>query len=81
MTPSSLPDNLGEAPFKALYGDAGFFDSVIITDLNANYRYSDELSFFAAINNITDEEPYATKNAWPVGPRGRTFVLGLSYSM
>jgi outer membrane receptor protein involved in Fe transport len=76
-----IEEVLGLGDNQALYGDAGFFDSVIITDLNANYRYSDELSFFAAINNITDEEPYATQNAWPVGPRGRTFVLGLSYSM
>ena len=76
-----IEEVLGLGDNQALYGDAGFFDSVVITDLNANYRYSDELSFFAAINNITDEEPYATQFAWPVGPRGRTFVLGLSYSM
>ena len=76
-----IEEVLGLGDNQALYGDAGFFDSVVITDLNANYRYSDELSFFAAVNNITDEEPYATQNAWPVGPRGRTFVLGLSYSM
>ena len=76
-----IEEVLGLGDNQALYGDAGFFDSVIITDLNANYRYSDGLSLFAAINNVTDEEPFATQNAWPVGPRGRTFVLGVSYSM
>ena len=76
-----IEDVLGLGGNQALYGDAGFFDAVMITDLNANYRYSDELSLFAAINNATDEKPYATQNAWPVGPRGRTFILGLSYSM
>jgi len=76
-----IEEVLGLGDNQALYGDAGFFESMVITDLNANYRYSDELSFFAAINNVTDEEPYATQNAWPVGPRGRTFILGLSYSM
>ncbi|MEC8633781.1 MAG: TonB-dependent receptor, partial [Pseudomonadota bacterium] len=72
---------LGLGDSQALYGDAGFFDSVIITDINANYRFSDQLSFFAAVNNVNDEEPYATQSAWPVGPRGRTLILGLSYSM
>jgi outer membrane receptor protein involved in Fe transport len=72
---------LGLGDSQALYGDAGFFDSVIITDVNANYRFSDQLSFFAAVNNVTDEEPYATQSAWPIGPRGRTLILGLSYSM
>ena len=72
---------LGLGAKKALYGDAGFFDSVMIADLYGNYRSSDELSLFAAINNVTDEEPYATQTAWPVGPRGRTFVVGFSVSM
>ena len=72
---------LGLGDNQALYGDAGFFDSVMITDINGNYRWSDELSLFAAINNVTDEEPYSTQTAWPVGPRGRTFVLGFSFSM
>lgn len=76
-----IEEVLGLGDNQALYGDAGFFDSVMITDVNANYRLSDELSIFGAINNVTDEVPYATQNAWPVGPRGRTFILGVSYSM
>ena len=72
---------LGLGVNQARYGDAGFFDSVIIADLYGNYRSNDELSLFAAINNVTDEEPYATQTAWPVGPRGRTFVFGFSLSM
>ena len=72
---------LGLGDNQALYGDSGFFDSVMITDVNGNYRWSDELSLFAAINNVTDEEPYSTQTAWPVGPRGRTFILGFSFSM
>ena len=72
---------LGLGTNQALYGDAGFFDSVMIADLYGNYRSNDELSLFAAINNVTDEEPYATQTAWPVGPRGRTFVFGFSLSI
>lgn len=66
---------------QALYGDEGFFSSVIVTDINGRYQLNDAISLFAAVNNVTDEEPYATQTAWPVGPRGRTLVLGFSYSM
>ncbi len=76
-----IEEVLGLGDNQALYGDAGFFDSVMIADLYGNYLLSDELSLFAAINNVTDEEPYATQTAWPVGPRGRTFVVGFSVSM
>ena len=66
---------------QAVYGDDGFFDSIVITDINGSYQYSDELTIYGAVNNVTDEEPWSTETAWPVGPRGRTFVLGVSYSM
>jgi outer membrane receptor protein involved in Fe transport len=60
-------------------GDAGFFDDVYIFDANASYEYSDSLSFYGGVNNIADEEPFSTQTAWPVGPRGRYFFLGLTY--
>jgi outer membrane receptor protein involved in Fe transport len=76
-----IEEVLGLYDNQAVYGDAGFFESVMITDINGNYQWSDELSIFAAINNVDDEVPYSTQTAWPVGPRGRTLVLGFSYSM
>jgi len=76
-----IEEVLGLYGNQAVYGDAGFFESVMITDINGNYQWSDELSIFAAINNVDDEVPYSTQTAWPVGPRGRTLVLGFSYSI
>lgn len=61
-------------------GDAGFFDEVYIFDANFGYEFSDNLSFYGGVNNITDEEPYATQTAWPVGPRGRYFFFGATYT-
>ncbi|MGB3724507.1 MAG: TonB-dependent receptor [Glaciecola sp.] len=66
---------------SALYGNAGFFDEVYVVDVNASYEISEELLVFGGINNLADEEPYATQTAWPVGPRGRTLFVGVSYSM
>jgi len=64
-----------------LYGDDGFFDSVTIFDITASYEFDDNLTVFGGINNIGDEEPFATQTAWPVGPRGRTLFLGASYRL
>jgi len=64
---------------KPLYGDAGFFDAVTIFDVNANYEFSESLNLYGGVNNVADEEPYSTQLAWPVGPRGRFFFLGMSY--
>ncbi|MGQ8364869.1 TonB-dependent receptor domain-containing protein [Glaciecola sp. 1036] len=64
-----------------LYGDAGFFDDVYIFDLGASYEIDDSFTVYGGINNISDEEPYSTQTAWPVGPRGRSLFLGVSYSM
>lgn len=64
-----------------LYGSAGFFDEVYIHDFNASYVVDESVTVYGGINNLADEEPYATETAWPVGPRGRTIFLGVSYTM
>ncbi|MFM7626066.1 MAG: TonB-dependent receptor plug domain-containing protein, partial [Gammaproteobacteria bacterium] len=64
---------------KPLYGDAGFFDAVTIFDVNASYEFSDSIDLFGGVNNVADEEPFSTRLAWPVSPRGRFFFVGLSY--
>lgn len=61
-------------------GEAGFFDEIFILDLNGSYEFSDSLRFYGGINNLTDEEPFSTQTAWPVGPRGRFFFLGAVYT-
>lgn len=60
-------------------GEAGFFDEVYIFDANASYEFSENLSIYGGVNNIADEEPFSTQTAWPVGPRGRYFFLGVNY--
>ncbi|MDJ0920438.1 MAG: TonB-dependent receptor [Henriciella sp.] len=62
-----------------LYGDDGFFDETYIFDVNASYEVSDAVRFYGGINNLTDEEPFATETAWPVGPRGRFFFFGVTF--
>lgn len=75
-----VEDVLGLNGSQALYGDAGFFDEAYIFDANASYEFNDQFTVYGGVNNIADKDPYATQTAWPVGPRGRFFFLGLTYT-
>ncbi len=59
----------------------GFFGTTVIHDINASYELNDDLVVYGGVNNVTDEIPFATQEAWPVSPRGRTFFLGATYKM
>lgn len=59
----------------------GFFGSTVIHDINASYELSEDLLIYGGVNNLTDEIPFATQEAWPVSPRGRTVFLGATYKM
>lgn len=63
-----------------LYGDDGTFDETYIFDANMSYEFGESFSAFGGVNNILDEEPFSTQTAWPVGPRGRFFFVGLTYT-
>ena len=62
------------------FGSGAYFDEVYIYDINASYDVSDSVTLYGGVNNIADEEPYATQTAWPVGPRGRFFFFGVTYT-
>ena len=76
---AEIEDVLGLYGNNPLYGDAGFFDETYIVDLNARYEINETMSVYGGVNNVTDEEPYSTQLAWPVGPRGQFFFLGVRY--
>lgn len=79
---TTVESSLGINGNAALYGPGGgFFGSTVIHDINAAYSVNDNLSVFGGINNLTDESPFITQEAWPTGPRGRTFFFGVSYTM
>ena len=56
-------------------------DDVYIFDVNASYEFNDQIRFYGGVNNIADRDPFSTETAWPVGPRGRFFFLGVNYRM
>lgn len=63
------------------YGPAGFADEFWSHDLAASWDIQDNLRLYGGLNNVTDEIPFLTESAYPVGPRGRYFFVGVNYSM
>ncbi|WBQ09458.1 TonB-dependent receptor [Hyphomonadaceae bacterium ML37] len=61
----------------ALFGDAGWAPEMYIHNFNAAYRLNETVRFYGGVNNIFDEFPYVTERAWPTGPRGRFFFVGV----
>ncbi len=77
-----MEEALGINGYQQLFGaSGGFFGSTVIHDINVSYQIEEGLAVFGGINNLADEEPFATQTAWPVGPRGRTLFLGVNYTM
>lgn len=74
-----IEDVLGLNGNADIYGADGFFDETYIYDVNASYEFSESVTFYGGINNLTNVEPFSTEFAWPVDPRGRFFFLGVTY--
>ncbi|MEQ9316940.1 MAG: TonB-dependent receptor, partial [Henriciella sp.] len=80
LAPDGSVDTTGLQQHLNNFGSGAYFDETYIFDINASYEFSEAFTFYGGVNNITDEEPFATQTAWPVGPRGRFFFLGVTYT-
>ncbi len=54
-------------------------DETYVFDVFGTYDLSESLQIYGGVNNIANEEPFITEEAWPVGPRGRYFFFGVRY--
>jgi outer membrane receptor protein involved in Fe transport len=57
---------------RAIEGEVFFHGLSMACDWN------EEIQVYGGVQNVTDEEPFFTERAWPVGPLGRYFFVGLS---
>lgn len=62
---------------EAQFGDAAFVGNTYIHNFNGSFRLNDSVRFYGGVNNVEDRRPFITETAWPVGPRGRYFFLGV----
>jgi outer membrane receptor protein involved in Fe transport len=59
------------------YDSSVQMDAVWLHDINASYKVDEVFTVYGGINNLTDEQPFLTNFAYPVGPRGRFFFFGV----
>src|SRR5690606_15631531 len=62
------------------YGPAGYTDAFWTHNLSGRYDYNQQLRIYGGINNLTDEDPFATERGYPVSVVGRAFFLGMNYA-
>lgn len=78
---------LGEMGLRAVeietqpevFGPDGLADATLIHDLSASWMFRDSLLLFGGVNNVFDEEPFITEQAYPVNPRGRFLFAGAEF--
>ncbi|MFN7053916.1 MAG: TonB-dependent receptor domain-containing protein [Hyphomonas sp.] len=56
-------------------------DETFVFDLFGRYTFSEKLEFYGGVNNVADEKPFITEEAWPVSARGRYFFAGARLRM
>ena len=64
-----------------LYGKKVYIDETWIHDISASYTYSDEITIYGGIRNLSEADPFKTENAFPASPRGRRLFLGGTYRL
>jgi len=59
------------------FGPDGFADPFYVHNVTGAYEWSDQLTVYGGVNNLTDEEPYIASRAYPVSGMGRFYFLGV----
>ncbi|WP_158093653.1 TonB-dependent receptor domain-containing protein [Erythrobacter dokdonensis] len=66
----------------AQFGPAGLVGETWMHNIGASYTFTDMgLEVFGGINNLSDVKPFITERAYPASPIGRSFFLGLRWTM
>ena len=60
------------------FGPDGFSGDTFVHVLTGAYQFGESVTVYGGVDNVTDEQPFITERAYPVGPRGRYFFAGLS---
>lgn len=63
------------------FGSAGWADEIFIHAVRFAFDYSNALTLYGGVDNVTDEDPFVTERAYPVNPRGRYFFGGATYRL
>ncbi len=62
--------------FETEYGRSVIVDETFVHDISFSIDATDRFTFYGGVNNLTNEEPYINRSAYPVNPVGRFFFVG-----
>ncbi len=62
--------------FETEYGPSVIVDEEFVHDVSFSIDATDRFTFYGGVNNLTNEQPYINRNAYPVNPVGRFFFVG-----
>lgn len=55
----------------------GLTEETFIHDISFSFEASDQLNLYGGVNNVFNESPFVTEQAFPVSPVGTYFFLGI----
>lgn len=76
-----LLGNLEIETADTLYGKKVFMDETWIHNISASYTFSDEITLYGGIRNLSEEDPFMTEASFPGSPRGRMIFIGGTYRL
>lgn len=60
------------------FGQSAFTKETYLHYLSGSWEYSDTITIYGGVDNVTDERPYVTERAYPVNPLGRYLFAGVN---
>ena len=63
------------------YGPDGIADETYIHNLSFAWDINDTYRLYGGVNNVGDEDPFRTEQAYPVSPIGRFFFVGFNVNI
>ncbi|HSG89467.1 MAG TPA: TonB-dependent receptor [Pseudomonadales bacterium] len=62
-----------------VWGSEVVEDEFYFHDIAFSWDLNESFQLYGGVNNLTDEKPYFTQNAWPVSPLGRYMFVGVTF--
>ncbi|MEL7217204.1 MAG: TonB-dependent receptor, partial [Pseudomonadota bacterium] len=76
-----IEDIVGNGGQNFYSAENGLTDETFIHDITFSYDVNETFDIYGGVNNIFNETPFVTEQAFPVSPVGTLFFLGLRATM
>ncbi len=74
-------ESVGNTSNDTFSPENGLSSDAFIHDITFSYDVSENFDVYGGVNNIFNENPFVTEQAFPVSPVGTLFFLGLRATM